>query len=196
MANYLFFIMLFPFLMTVFVIIFLILFLANGSAGLFFVQKRMGRFGHPFKIYKFQTLANDMHINRFTRFLRHTGLDELPQILNIIKVEMLLFGPRPKLWHEIPDEYMAEYQQYILKRHPGLLSLCMSKSVLGQSLYRTREEMKKDAIRILAYERYEQKRWSFKLMWIIFFCCFRTTVRSIVSIPGKMDLSNTGRVLE
>ena len=195
-ADHLFFVVLFPFLVTGFIIIFMILFLTKGSSQLFFIQERMGRYGIPFRIYKFQTLENGSDINRFTHFLRQTGLDELPQIANIIRGEMLLFGPRPKLWREIPYDYVADYQKYILIRHPGLLSLCMSNSGPGQSLYRSPSEMKKDVIRILLYERYEQIHWSPKLMFTIIYCCFRKILKNGASIlAGNLIGTNADCVL-
>jgi lipopolysaccharide/colanic/teichoic acid biosynthesis glycosyltransferase len=194
--NHLFFTVLFPFFAAGFIVISIILLLTGSPSGVFFVQQRMGRFGIPFKIYKFRTLTNTAYINRFAHFLRRTGLDELPQTVNIIRGEMLLFGPRPKLRHEIPDDCMADYQEYVLTRRPGLLSLCMCRSELGQSLHRTREEMKKDVVRILAYERYEQKRWSLKLMWMIFLCCLMKTVTNSVSIRGNRRGGNAKRVLK
>ncbi len=79
-----------------------------GSKGpAFFVQTRLGQNGQPFRIYKFRTMTvagndfaptakNDKRVTRLGAFLRATRLDELPQLLNIIRGEMSFVGPRPE----------------------------------------------------------------------------------------------------
>ncbi|HKX32980.1 MAG TPA: sugar transferase [Blastocatellia bacterium] len=120
------------FLLPIFVAI--IVWIKLDSRGpAFFLQQRVGRFGHPFRIFKFRsmiveaeqagtqiTIGRDPRITRCGRILRQYRLDELPQLLNIIKGEMSLVGPRP----EVP-RYVALYtveQQSILAVRPGLTS--------------------------------------------------------------------------
>lgn len=96
---------------------------------LFFVQQRIGYKNQPFYIIKFKTmrdlrdvqgnlLPDEQRVTRFGKFLRKTSLDELPQLINILKGEMRLVGPRPLL-----PEYLPLYTPQQLKRHnvkPGI----------------------------------------------------------------------------
>ena len=96
-------------------------------------QKRIGINKSNFNIYKFRTmyidtpkdmpthmLANpDQFITRAGKFLRKTSLDELPQIINILKGEMSIIGPRPALWNQ--DDLIAERDKYQANNvKPGL----------------------------------------------------------------------------
>lgn len=105
-----------------------ILALANGGNP-FFLQKRPGRKGNLFRIIKFKTMtdARDKEGNllpdsdRLTatgRFVRKTSVDEIPQLLNVVKGDMSLIGPRPLL-----PEYLKLYTPRQQKRHlvrPGI----------------------------------------------------------------------------
>lgn len=98
----------------------------------FFIQTRVGLNEKPFKLVKFRTmfdlrdtngdlLPDDQRLNRLGLFLRKSGLDELPELVNVIKGEMSLVGPRPLLL-----EYLSEYSEYHKQRHhvkPGLTGL-------------------------------------------------------------------------
>ncbi|EOX4462048.1 sugar transferase [Vibrio alginolyticus] len=82
-----------------------------------FVQERVGRNKKPFKLIKFRTmsvetksvashLANNASITKLGAFLRKTKIDELPQLINVVKGEMSLVGPRPNLFNQ--EELIAE----------------------------------------------------------------------------------------
>lgn len=118
------FVILFPF----FLIITIILFVQNNGSPFFF-QQRPGKNAKIFKVIKFKTMNDkkDIHGNllsdseRLTRlgmFIRKTSLDEIPQLLNVIKGDMSLVGPRPLL-----VEYLPLYSEQQARRHevrPGI----------------------------------------------------------------------------
>jgi len=87
----------------------------NGS---FISQERFGYKGKIFKIWKLQTMKNGK-VTGLGRILRKFGIDELPQFWNVLKGEMTIFGPRPKLLHEALSE---EYRIKVFKREQGLIS--------------------------------------------------------------------------
>jgi lipopolysaccharide/colanic/teichoic acid biosynthesis glycosyltransferase len=81
----------------------------SGAGPILFVQTRQGRFYEPFRMLKFRTMRHDVsvvdetftrvddeRVTRLGRFLRRTHLDELPQLVNILRGEMSLVGPRPE----------------------------------------------------------------------------------------------------
>ncbi|MBL8014041.1 MAG: glycogen/starch synthase, partial [Candidatus Omnitrophica bacterium] len=95
-----------------------------------FSQERLGYKGHRIKIWKFRTLPNEIEISQrrrtdLGRIIRPFGFDEIFQIFNIIKGDMVWFGPRPRFENDIrtmspaPDEYFAEV---VDKDRPGIFS--------------------------------------------------------------------------
>jgi len=146
-----------------------------------FTQERMGLRGRSFNMYKFRTMVNnaeelkkelearneadgpafkihnDPRVTRIGRFLRKTGLDELPQLVNILKGDMSLIGPRPALKTE-----MEQYKRWQLRRlsvKPGLS--CFWQIKPERSSIKFKEWMEMD----LAYI----DNWSFRLDLIILF---------------------------
>ena len=92
----------------------------------FFTQKRIGQYGKPFLIYKLRTLHSKTNkMSAFGHALRTTKLDEIPQILNILKGEMTLVGPRPDISGYADN--LAEADQIILKLKPGITGLASLK---------------------------------------------------------------------
>ena len=115
----------FPFLL----IITIWLHFANKGAGAFFFQERPGKNGRIFKVIKFKTMTDERDANgillpdaeRLTkvgRFVRSTSIDELPQLINVLKGDMALIGPRPLL-----PQYLPLYSKEQARRHevrPGI----------------------------------------------------------------------------
>ncbi len=112
-------------------VIAVVAFLVRRSLGapIFFRQERLGRNGEPFAVYKFRTMTDGrdaggallpdaQRMTRLGNFLRASSLDELPELLNILKGEMSLVGPRPLFVH-----YAEQYTPEQMRRHdvrPGL----------------------------------------------------------------------------
>ena len=102
---------------------------ANKGAGAFFTQERPGRNGKIFKVIKFKTMPDERDADgnllpdaeRLTpvgRFVRSTSIDELPQLINVLKGDMALIGPRPLL-----VQYLPLYSKEQARRHevrPGI----------------------------------------------------------------------------
>ena len=117
--------LLFPFLLLVTVG----LHFANKGSGAFFTQQRPGYKGRIFKIYKFKTMTDERdadgnllpdaeRLTKVGRFVRSLSIDELPQLLNVLKGEMSFIGPRPLL-----PQYLPLYSKEQARRHdvrPGI----------------------------------------------------------------------------
>lgn len=97
----------------------------------FFRQERVGRGGRPFRIWKFRTMAGG-RVTAAGRWLRRTKLDELPQLLNVLRGEMSLVGPRPEL-----ARYVALYdegQRRVLDALPGITDPASLRMVAEEEL--------------------------------------------------------------
>ena len=117
----------------------------DSRGPLFFLQPRVGRGGRTFKIFKFRSMVHgadrakaqlrrqneaegglfkireDPRITRVGRLLRHTSLDELPQLLNVLMGHMSLVGPRPLVLYE--DALIEGWQRRRLAVKPGMTGL-------------------------------------------------------------------------
>ena len=102
---------------------------ANKGAGAFFFQERPGKDGKIFKVIKFKTmtderdaegnlLPDEQRLTKVGKFVRSTSIDELPQLINVLKGDMALIGPRPLL-----PQYLPLYSPEQARRHevrPGI----------------------------------------------------------------------------
>ena len=102
---------------------------ANKGAGAFFFQERPGKDGKIFKVIKFKTMTDErdadgkllpdaMRLTKVGKFVRSTSVDELPQLINVLKGDMALIGPRPPLPREV--EQYSEYHKIRLVVTPGI----------------------------------------------------------------------------
>ena len=119
----------------------------TGEGEIFFAQKRVGRRGKHFKLYKFATmlknspkmgtgtvtLKNDPRVLPMGRILRKTKINELPQLINIFKGDMSIIGPRPQT-QRCFNAFPLSSQNEIMKVRPGL-------SGIGSIIFRNEEEM-------------------------------------------------------
>ncbi|EGT3616923.1 sugar transferase [Clostridium perfringens] len=129
-------------LSPVFLIVAIAIKIEDNKGSVLFSQKRVGQYGKEFNMYKFRSMVsnaeelkaklmaqnemsgpmfkikNDPRITKVGKFIRKTSLDELPQLINVLKGEMSLVGPRPSLPKEVAkfDPWMRE----ILEVKPGL----------------------------------------------------------------------------
>jgi Undecaprenyl-phosphate galactose phosphotransferase WbaP len=173
------------FLLPLIAIISLLIVVESGLP-VFFFQKRLGRGGRTFHVWKFRTMAqdsteilecclassselqkewaeyqklrNDPRVTRIGRMLRRTSLDELPQLWNIIKGEMSLVGPRPYLDAQLA-KYQALYSAYV-KTTPGLTGLWQ---VSGRN--------RKTIAERIAYDTYYIRNWS---VWLDIYLLAKT----------------------
>ncbi len=110
-------------------LVWLFLHFANKGAGAFFTQERPGRNGHIYKVLKFKTMTDErdaegnllpdaQRLTKVGRMVRSLSIDELPQLINILKGDMAFIGPRPLM-----VKYLPLYSSEQMRRHevrPGI----------------------------------------------------------------------------
>jgi lipopolysaccharide/colanic/teichoic acid biosynthesis glycosyltransferase len=133
------------FLSWIFIIVAIIIKIDDPKGSIFFAQKRIGKNGKEFSMFKFRSMVvnaeeklnellkynettgamfkmkNDPRITKIGRFIRKTSIDELPQLFNVLKGEMSLVGPRPPLPREV--EQYNDYEKQRLFVTPGCTGL-------------------------------------------------------------------------
>ncbi len=131
----------------------------DSQGGIFYSQQRVGRNNTPFTIYKFRSMAkdsekntgaswaqeNDPRVTAFGAFMRKTRIDELPQLINVLKGDMSFIGPRP----ERPEfvEQIKKVTQYYSERHaikPGITGWAQVMYPYGASLGDSVEKLRYD----------------------------------------------------
>lgn len=163
----------------VLVIITVWLYFANGGAGAFFMQKRPGKNGEIFKVIKFKTMTDERDANgdllpdgqrltRIGKIVRGYSIDELPQLINVLKGDMSLIGPRPLL-----IQYLPLYSPEQARRHevrPGITGWAQ---VHGRNLCKLSKKFEYD-------------------VWYVDNCSFVTDIRiiwmTVVKVLKKSDV--------
>ncbi|KWR58975.1 sugar transferase [Bacteroides cellulosilyticus] len=111
------------------IIVIILLCLANRTTRIFFLQERPGKNEEVFKVIKFKTmtderdkdgnlLSDEKRLTKIGKFIRSTSIDELPQLINVLKGDMSLIGPRP-----LRTYYLPLYSKEQMRRHevrPGI----------------------------------------------------------------------------
>lgn len=123
---------------------------------IFYMADRTGRFGKPFKMFKLRSMKvnapdirledgstyngeNDPRVTRFGKFARKTSIDELPQIINVLKGDMTIIGPRPDTPIYL-DKYTEE-EKIILTVRPGITGY---NQAINRNSVGTKEKLKND----------------------------------------------------
>ncbi len=157
---------------------------ANKGAGAFFYQERPGKNAKPFKVIKFKTmtdevdengvpLPDELRLTKVGRFVRSTSIDELPQLINVLKGDMALIGPRPLL-----SQYLEIYTPEQMRRHevrPGITGWAQ---IHGRNELAFTERFK--------YDVYYVDHLTFALdMKILFLTVLKVFKREGISAEGK-----------
>lgn len=149
-----------------------------------FQQKRPGYQGKPFMIYKFRTmteerddedhfLPDDIRITRLGHFLRSFSLDEFPELINVIKGEMSIVGPRPLLM-----QYLDRYSPDQARRHEVVPGITGWAQVNGRNALSWEEKFKLDVWYV--------DHWSFFLdIKILFLSIVKVLRREGINQPGQ-----------
>ena len=153
-----------------------------------FSQIRPGQHGEPFRMYKFRTMTNErdtggnmlpdaQRLTRFGKLLRSTSLDEFPALINVLKGDMSLVGPRPLLM-----EYLDRYTPEQARRHevrPGITGWAQ---VNGRNAISWEEKFKLD----IWYVDNRSLWLDIKILWMTFVKVFK---REGVSQEGEATMS-------
>lgn len=151
---------------------------------IFFRQQRPGYKGKPFTTYKFRTMTNRCgpdgkmlpdaeRLNPFGRFLRSTSLDDLPQLLNVLRGEMSLVGPRPLLM-----QYLNRYTPEQMRRHDVLPGITGWAQIHGRNVLDWDEKFRLDLW-------YVDHRTFWLDMKILFMTPWKVLKREGISQPGQ-----------
>lgn len=164
----------------------------------FFTQKRPGKNEKIFKLIKFRSMSNrkdkegnllhdDIRLNKYGRILRSTSLDELPELINIIKGDMSIVGPRPLLVDYLP--YYSEKEKHRHDVRPGLTGLAQ---VNGRNAIDSWNER-------FEYDLEYVNKYSFTMdIKIIFKTIYKVVKRSDIQVGseikvGRLDESRRGK---
>ena len=179
----------FPALLLLLPVLFVVAVLVRWNLGspIFYKQKRPGKDGIPFMLYKFRTmrdekdkngtlLPDDKRLTRLGKFLRSTSIDELPELWNVLKGDMSLVGPRPLLM-----QYLDRYTPEQARRHevkPGITGWAQ---INGRNAITWEEKFKLDVW-------YVDNRSLWLDVKIIFMTIWKILKRQGINQPGQATM--------
>lgn len=181
----------------IFILTWLIIIIVSPGPAIY-KAKRVGKDGKLFDCYKFRsmrvdsgkvrltTLENDDRIFPFGKFIRKAKIDEMPQVVNILKGEMSVVGPRPEDKENADIVYVGEYK-HILDVKPGLTSTSSLYDYTHGELYEDEESYKKEFLpKKLKLELYYVKHAS---IWYDMVLILRTAWLIVLKTCGKREFS-------
>ena len=171
---------------------------ANKGAGAFFTQERPGKDGKIFKVIKFKSMTDErdekgnllpdaQRLTKVGRFVRSTSIDELPQLINVLKGDMALIGPRPLLPEYLP--YYTEREQLRHTVRPG---------ITGWAQVNGRNNVTWD--QKLEYDAYYVEHLSFAMDIKVLFATIKNVLerKDVVVVPstkaGKLNVERADRI--
>ena len=181
-------------------IVSLLIFIDSRSP-IFFLQRRVGRFGKTFFCLKFRTMyknieadfkqatEDDPRITRLGRVLRLTNIDELPQFLNVLMGDMSIVGPRPHMYKDCRDfnEVVKNYKLRSFVK-PGITGMAQIKGFRGPT------ETEQSIIHRFKWDVFYVRKASFLLDIFIITTTFTQTVTHFFSVLMSFANGNGGRV--
>jgi len=149
----------------------------DSSGATFFRYERIGKDGKPFKPFKFRTMKkgaikeglgydvskDDPRITKIGRFLRKWGIDEFPQLINVLKGEMSLVGPRPTFRYQV--EKYNDFQRKRLLVKPGITGWAL---IHGRNLLSWEERIKYDVWYVENWSLWLDFKILLKSLYLIF----------------------------
>lgn len=140
---------------------------ADSKGPIFFKQIRVGQYGKEFKIHKFRTMVNgapkkglaitvgqDSRITKVGRFLRKYKLDELPQLIDVLRGKMSLVGPRPEIPQYV-NLYPEGVKEKVLSVKPGITDMASIEMIDENDLLAKYDDAQKAYIEIIMPEKLE-----------------------------------------
>lgn len=161
---------------------------AEDGGSVFYMAERTGRFGKPFKMYKLRSMKenapdirladgstyngeDDSRVTKFGRFARKTSIDELPQVINILKGDMSFIGPRPDTPMYL-DKYTEE-ERIVLTVRPGITGY---NQAVNRNSVLTKEKLKND----IYYIKHLSIRFDIKILFM-----------TVVTVLGHKNINRT-----
>ena len=148
----------------------------DSKGPVFFMQERVGKNGKIFKTFKFRTMVvgadektkgiyidkENPYVTKIGKFLRRSGIDELPQVINVLKGDMSFVGPRPTLQYQIKK--YNDFQKKRLLMKPGITGWAL---VNGRNLLTWPERIKLDVWYIEHWSFWLDMKILFKTVWVV-----------------------------